>query len=170
MVIEYTGRHTVVTAKLKAQAKAGMERIDRVTNRCTSAHIILSEDKYRKIAEVSVQCRGESLVATCESAEMETALHDALNKVELQAIRHKERFMSVREVGNREAAAKAAASFFCVKLAVLGFLHGECGEEGREDGFDEGKEACGAYRGGAAGVGDSDRAVGGGEGFGAQDV
>jgi putative sigma-54 modulation protein len=97
MVIEYTGRHTVVTAKLKAQANAGMERIDRVTNRCTSAHVILSEDKHRKIAEVSVQCRGESLVATSESAEMETALHDALNKVELQAIRHKERHVTVRD-------------------------------------------------------------------------
>ena len=27
-----------------AQAEAGMTRIDRVTNRCTSAHIILTED------------------------------------------------------------------------------------------------------------------------------
>ena len=97
MIIEYTGRQTTVTAKLKAQAQAGMERIDRVTNRCTSAHIILTEDKYRKIAEVSVQCRGESLVATCESAEMETALHDALQKVELQAIRIKKRNVTVRD-------------------------------------------------------------------------
>ncbi len=105
MVIEYTGRHTVVTAKLKEQANAGMERIDRVTNRCTSAHIILSEDKYRKIAEVNVQCRGESLVATSEAAEMETALHDALSKVELQAIRHKERHVTVRDHGKPVLAA-----------------------------------------------------------------
>ena len=97
MTIEYTGRHTIVTAKLKSQAEAGLARIDRVTNRCTSAHIILSEDKYRQIAEISVQCRGESLVATCESTEMEAALHDALQKVEQQAIRHKERFATVRD-------------------------------------------------------------------------
>lgn len=96
MTIEYTGRHTVVTAKLKSQTEAGMARIDLVTNRCTSAHIILTEDKYRKIAEVSVQCRGESLVATCEGTDMEAALHDALQKVEQQAIRHKERFATVR--------------------------------------------------------------------------
>jgi putative sigma-54 modulation protein len=97
MVLEFTGRHTVVTAKLKEQAKAGMERIDRVTNRCTSAHIILTEDKHRRIAEVTVQCKEESLVATCEAEEMETALHDALHKVELQAIKHKEKFVSVRD-------------------------------------------------------------------------
>jgi putative sigma-54 modulation protein len=97
MTIEYTGRHTVVTAKLKSQAEAGLARIDRVSNRCTSAHVILTEDKYRKIAELSVQCRGESLVATCEAADMEAALHDALQKVEQQAIRHKERFATVRD-------------------------------------------------------------------------
>jgi putative sigma-54 modulation protein len=97
MIIEYTGRQTIVTAKLKEQAQAGMERIDRVANRCTSAHVILTEDKYRKIAEVTVQCRGESLVATCEASEMESALHDALHKVELQAIRHKEKFATVRD-------------------------------------------------------------------------
>jgi putative sigma-54 modulation protein len=97
MVIEYTGRHTILTAKLKAQVEAGMKRIDLVTKRCTSAHVVLSEEKYRKIAEVNVQCRGESLVAICEAAEMEGALHDALNKVELQAIRHKERNTTVRD-------------------------------------------------------------------------
>ena len=97
MIIEYTGRHTAVTPKLKTIAETGMERVALVANRCTSAHFILSEDKYRKIAEVRVQCRNENLVATCESAEMEVALRDALQKVELQAIRHKERYATVRD-------------------------------------------------------------------------
>ena len=97
MTIEYTGRQTTITAKLKAQSEAGLTRIDRVTNRCTSAHIILSEDKHRRIAEVTVQCRREQLVATGESSEMESALRTALDKVEQQAIRHKERFATVRD-------------------------------------------------------------------------
>jgi putative sigma-54 modulation protein len=97
MIIEYTGRRTTVEPKLKALAEAGMVRIDRVTNRCTSAHVIFTEDKYRKIAEVRVQCRGEKLHATSESVEMETALRDALQKVELQAIRSKERYTTVRD-------------------------------------------------------------------------
>lgn len=96
MTIEYTGRHTTITPMLKDQAEAGIQRIDRVTNRCTKAHVILSEDKYRKIAEVTVQCRGEVIVATCEASTMETALHDALYKVEQQAIKSKERYATVR--------------------------------------------------------------------------
>ena len=97
MIMEYTGRHTSITPKLRTIAEAGMGRVALVANRCSSAHFILTEDKYRKIAEVRVQCRNESLVATCESAEMETSLRDALQKVELQAIRHKERYATVRD-------------------------------------------------------------------------
>jgi len=96
MIVEFTGRHTTVTAKWKAQAEVGLERICKVTNRCTSAHVILTEDKYRRIAEVTLVCRGESLVARCEGTEMEAALHDALAKVEMQAVKHKERYVTVR--------------------------------------------------------------------------
>jgi putative sigma-54 modulation protein len=96
MIVEFTGRHTTVNVKLQTQANAGLERIAKVTNRCTSAHVILTEDKYRKIAEVTVQCRGESIVATCEATEMETALHDALAKVEQQAVRRKQKLETVR--------------------------------------------------------------------------
>jgi putative sigma-54 modulation protein len=97
MTIEFTGRQTTLTAKLKAQAEAGIQRIDRVTNRCTKAHVILTEEKHRHIAEVTVQCRGDVLVATCEASEMESALHAALRKVEQQAISHKERHATVRD-------------------------------------------------------------------------
>jgi putative sigma-54 modulation protein len=97
MNVEFTGRHTAVTANLRQQAEEALAAITRVTNRCTNAHIILTEDKYRKIAEVSLQCRGDVHVATAESTVMETALHDALAKVEQQAIRNKERFSTVRD-------------------------------------------------------------------------
>lgn len=110
MIVEYTGRHTTVTPKLKSQAQAGLDRISRVTNRCTHAHVILTEDKYRMHAEVSLQCRGESIVATCEAASMESALHDALYKVEQQAIKHKARWETMRTHGpNKEMLQQPAA-------------------------------------------------------------
>jgi len=96
MIVEFTGRHTTVTAKLKELAQVGLERICKVTNRCTSAHVILTEDKYRRIAEVTLLCRGESLVARCEGTEMESVLREALMKVEMQAVKHKERYVTVR--------------------------------------------------------------------------
>ncbi len=97
MIVEYTGRHTTITAKLKTQAEAGLARIEKIVDRAASAHVILTEEKYRKIAEVTVMTRGGDLVAMCESTEMETALHDALNKVEQQGIKHKKRVMTIRQ-------------------------------------------------------------------------
>jgi putative sigma-54 modulation protein len=95
MNVEYTGRHTTITAKLKAQAEAGLSRIMKLCDQSAAAHVILAEDKYRQIAEVTVKCRHGEWVASCESNEMETALHDALQKVEQQAIRNKERFDTI---------------------------------------------------------------------------
>ncbi len=96
MIVEYTGRRTAVTHKLKQVAEEGLARIERVTNRCTSAHIILTEEKYRHIAEITVQCRNESLVANCEAADMDQALREALTAIEKQAVKSKERFTTAR--------------------------------------------------------------------------
>ncbi len=91
MKIEYTGRHTTIHKNLKVQAEEGLARIATILDRASSAHVILTEDKYRMIAEVTVSAAGHKLVATCESAEMSIALHDALAKLEQQAIRLKGR-------------------------------------------------------------------------------
>ncbi len=97
MTIDYTARHTLVTAKLKEVAEAGIERIGRMTHLCKNAHIILTEDKFRMHAEVTLQCKGESIVATGESEQMETALRQALERVEHQAIRSRKRWETVRD-------------------------------------------------------------------------
>jgi len=92
MNIEYTGRHTTITNKQKAQAEAGLEQIGNMMDRAfCSAHVILSEDKYRKIAEIAVLCSGQTLVATCQSTDMETAIHGALTKLEQQWVRHNQK-------------------------------------------------------------------------------
>lgn len=91
MNVEYTGRQTTVTPKLKQQAEDGIARIAKVAGKTSSAHVILSVDKYRQIAEVTITAKTHEFVATSESAEMTAALHDALSKVEQQAVRHNQK-------------------------------------------------------------------------------
>lgn len=118
MLVEYTGRQTTITKKLKAQAEAGLEQIAKLVGRSPSAHVILTVDKYRQIAEVTVKTRGQSLVATCEATEMATALHDALAKVEQQAVRHNQKSNTLarhpkkgaRRAGESEEAALAVTA------------------------------------------------------------
>jgi putative sigma-54 modulation protein len=93
--IEYTARWTNITPKIKKLAETELNRIDQMLGGAVSAHVILTEDKYRQIAEVTLKTTSETLVATCEGTEMLVALHDALRKIEQQAVRHKERRITV---------------------------------------------------------------------------
>jgi putative sigma-54 modulation protein len=96
MNVEYTGRQTTITKKLKLQAEAGLERIAKIVGSSANVHVILTTDKYRHNAEVTVQTRHQKLVASCEATEMEIALHDTLAKLEKQAIRHKKKFGTIK--------------------------------------------------------------------------
>jgi putative sigma-54 modulation protein len=96
MDVDYTGRQTTVTKKLKLQTEAGLARIAKIVGDACSVHVILSADKYRQIAEVTVQAKHQKLVARCEGTDMEAALHDALAKIEQQAIRHKQKSATIK--------------------------------------------------------------------------
>ena len=96
MEVEYTGRQTTVTKKLKLQAEAGLAQIAKIIGNSANVHVILCKDKYRHNAEVTVQTKNQKLVASCEATDMEVALHDALAKLEKQAIRHKKRFGTIK--------------------------------------------------------------------------
>ncbi|HTZ59301.1 MAG TPA: ribosome-associated translation inhibitor RaiA [Acidobacteriaceae bacterium] len=92
MPVECTGRQVVITQPLRTLAEEGIERIAKVLGRITSAHVVLTAEKYRQIAEVTIKTRACALVALCESsASMESALRDALAKAESQATRFKDR-------------------------------------------------------------------------------
>jgi putative sigma-54 modulation protein len=93
--IEYTARWTNITPKIRKLAETELGRIDQMVGGAVSAHVILTEDKYRQIAEVTLKTAMETLVAECEGTDMLTVLHDALKKIEQQVIRRKERKMTV---------------------------------------------------------------------------
>jgi putative sigma-54 modulation protein len=96
MDVEYTGRQTTLTKKLKMQAEAGLARIAKIVGNSGSAHVILSTDKYRQMADVTVQTKHYKLVARCEATDMEMALRDALETIERQAIRQKKKFGTIK--------------------------------------------------------------------------
>jgi ribosomal subunit interface protein len=96
MVIEYTGRQMVVTQKYKDLTAAGLKRVKKIVGEGASAKVILTVDKHRKIADVTVSVGSQSMVSNCESAEMTTALRDALAKLEQMAIRQKQKISTIK--------------------------------------------------------------------------
>lgn len=97
MHIEFVGRHCEVSAKLRAFASEYLQRIVLIAPNATTARVMLTEDKYRRIAEVELLIPGGDLVAKCEGKEMEAALHDALRRLEQQVVKHKGRDQTIRD-------------------------------------------------------------------------
>ena len=95
MPVECTGRQVAITSSLRTLAEEGIERIAKILGKITGAHVVLTAEKYRHIAEVTIKTRACTFVALCESSvSMETALREALVKAETQATRHKDRLRS----------------------------------------------------------------------------
>jgi putative sigma-54 modulation protein len=91
MQVEYTGRQVTVTRTLRTIAEESLERIVKILGKTTGAHIVLTAEKYRQMAEVTIKTRLHNIVATSESNNLETALRAALDKAETQAIRCKKK-------------------------------------------------------------------------------
>lgn len=103
MRIECTGRQVTVTASLRSLAQEGIERIGKVLGKAGSAHIILTAERRRQIAEVTIKTRACSLVALCESnVGLEAALREALGKAEAQALRHKNKLRAQKRKPKQE--------------------------------------------------------------------
>lgn len=91
MQIEYTGRQVTITKALRGMADEGIERIGKILGKPTSAHVVLTAEKYRQMAEVTVKSRLLTILGASESTNLEIALREALEKAVNQAIRTKER-------------------------------------------------------------------------------
>jgi putative sigma-54 modulation protein len=91
MQVEYTGRQVTVTRTLRTLAEESVERIAKLFPRITSVHVVVSAEKYRHTAEVTIKTRLQDIVGISESPNMETALREALEKAETQAIKCKKK-------------------------------------------------------------------------------
>jgi putative sigma-54 modulation protein len=87
MQIEFTGRQTDVSPRLRETAEKKLRKLSRTLRGLTHAHVVLAADKHRQIAEVTVQCRRFALSAQEESTDLLASLATAMDRLERQAQR-----------------------------------------------------------------------------------
>ena len=102
MQIEYTGRQFTITKSLHTIGDEGVERIGKILGRITTAKVVLSAEKYRQSAEITINTRLQSIVGLSESTSMEIALREAIAKAETQAIRYKDRLRAKKRKPKEE--------------------------------------------------------------------
>ena len=101
MKIEFTGRHTGVSAEHRRLAERKLEKLMRVLPGITRAHVILAVDRRRQTAEISVHSRQLDLTARKTTDDLGASIGAVMDKLTRQAQRQVGRR---RERGHAEVA------------------------------------------------------------------
>jgi len=85
MRIEFTGRKTEVAEPLRRLGERKMGRLARILPGITRAHVVLSTDRHRQVAEVNVRSPHLDLLAREAGPDFGASLAAAFEKLERQA-------------------------------------------------------------------------------------
>lgn len=93
MDVEFTGRNDAsVSDAMRELAEPFFEQIEKMVGRGASAHVVVTTEKNRHSAEVTVKTKAHDIVGLSETTiGIESALRQALEKAEAQAVRFKEK-------------------------------------------------------------------------------
>ena len=102
MNVEYTGRQYEITPITRKQVECGLEKIQKILG-TFETHVILSTEKHRHIAEITISVRNHApIVGLSEAQEMNTAIGGALDKIERQAVKYKTRWKSKKRQARKK--------------------------------------------------------------------
>ena len=102
MNVEYTGRQFEITPTTRKQVEGGLEKIQKILGDF-EAHVILSVEKRRHIAEITIAVRNHPpIVGLSESPEMSAAIIGALDHVERQSVKYKTRWKSKKRQARKK--------------------------------------------------------------------
>ena len=109
MKIEFTGRQTEISDELRRLSERKLGKLGKLLPSVTRAHVILSADKRRCVAEVSLHSRQLDLAAVEVSGDFRLSIAGAIEKLKRQAERQRtKRRVRKGAVSPRLAAVSAA--------------------------------------------------------------
>lgn len=91
MTVEYFSKQYEITPAIKNEVEAGLGKLTKILGENFKSKVILTAEKHRNIAEITVNRRRGHLVGLAESTDMLTAVSQALEHVETQALRYNDR-------------------------------------------------------------------------------
>jgi len=126
MQLDFTGRQMEITPALRKYTEKHMRKLARVLRDRFDGHVILTAEKHRRIAEITLKFRDHVLVGVQETAEVLSSINGAIDKLERQAteywIRSQERIgLDVLVHGEMERGDMVA--YFAGTPAQVGFGH-----------------------------------------------
>ena len=91
MQLSVTGHHVEVTPAMRSYVEKKLERITRHFDHVIDAHVILTVDKLRQKAEVTLHVSGKDLHCSCEEDDLYAAIDLLADKLDRQVLRYKDK-------------------------------------------------------------------------------
>ena len=88
MTVEYFGKQYDITPAVKDEVESGLTKLTKILGENIKSKVILTVEKHRNIAEITVKRRRGHLVGLAEAADMVVAITQALEHIETQVLRH----------------------------------------------------------------------------------
>ncbi|MGB1091083.1 MAG: ribosome hibernation-promoting factor, HPF/YfiA family [Oceanobacter sp.] len=95
MNLKISGHHVEVTESLNDYVAEKMSRLERHAEHITSAQVTLTVEKnHQNKVEGQIHVTGADLVASAENEDMYAAIDAMIDKLDRQALKHKEKNVS----------------------------------------------------------------------------
>ncbi len=91
MNLNVSGHHVEVTPAIRSYVRTKIERVTRHFDHVIDAHVILTVEKLRQKAEVTLHVPGRDLHCECEDADLYAAIDMLADKLDRQVLRYKDK-------------------------------------------------------------------------------
>jgi putative sigma-54 modulation protein len=98
MNVEYTGRQFEITPAIRKEVETGLNKLSKFLGETFKSKVILTAEKSRRIAEITIKRRNNPIVGIAESLDMSAAIAQALGHIEKQALKHNGRKRDTKRV------------------------------------------------------------------------
>lgn len=106
MRITYTGRQVELAPAQLQRIKARMDKVGKLLDGRDEreAHVVLSHERHLHRAEITINYHNHSLVCLGENADLFTAIHSAIERLEKQAIKVRAKWRDTKRAPKRTVA------------------------------------------------------------------
>jgi putative sigma-54 modulation protein len=96
MEISVTFRHVEASDSLKAYAEEKVSKMGKYFDFPIEAHIVLAVEKFRRLADVTLNVNGSMIKGVVETEDMYSAIDQVMDKIEKQVKRHRDKLRDRR--------------------------------------------------------------------------
>ena len=111
MNLEIVGRHVEITPAIRDFAFDKLHKLEKLLDGPLEVHLVLLAEKHRQLAEIQVKSRTAVLSGAVETGDLFASISEAVDKIERQALKQKEKITGRRRrEGTRASEAAAVLS------------------------------------------------------------